>query len=123
MTHLLLDIANHDRMPPDYTAEASTVNTLEQLRARYSRMANDDVDEDEGDISDGSNTVLGDGVSFELCHIFDTKSPYWRSYRPSMAIGSLNDELQAFDLEELDAEGEDEMDYDVSLNSLLDNIC
>jgi hypothetical protein len=43
-----------------------------------------------------------------------------------MAIGSLNNELQAFELEELDAEGEevnDEMNYGLSLNSLLDNMC
>jgi hypothetical protein len=58
-------------------------------------------------------------VSLKLQDLIDPEKPFWRDYKPSGAVRSLDEEREAYELMDLDAEGEDagqDLIYDMDLS-------
>ena len=64
-------------------------------------------------------TLRTQSVSFKLEDLIDPERPFWRDYKPSGAVRSLDEEREAYELMDLDAEGEDtgqDLIYDMDLS-------
>jgi hypothetical protein len=78
------------------------------------------VDEDRDDPGTAPfPTPQPQSVSLKLQDLIDPEKPFWKEFKPSGAIRSLDDEREAYELMDLDAEGEDagqDLIYDMDLS-------
>jgi hypothetical protein len=91
-------------------------SSMNYLLDRLVDMVDEDLDDPGTAFFSTSQTQ---SVSLKLQDLIDPERMFWKDYRPSSAIRSLDDEREAYELMDLDAEGEDagqDLIYDMDLS-------
>jgi hypothetical protein len=107
-----------------YQATNSTLNLLTRsMVEKFSNLADQDSDDSE---CEGLAAVLTPqgrsvgGETLDLKDIIDLESDFWINYSPSKAIGSLELELKAYEILDLDADGEDAFMADFDIDPMVE---
>ena len=105
-------------------AEATQHSSLNvSLRAITDRLSSS-LDEDVDDLDSAFIQPSVSNISLTLNDLFDFRRSFWEKFKPSISVGSIDDELAAYGLDELDAEGEaaeDENEMNRELSSALND--
>ncbi|KAG5634734.1 hypothetical protein H0H81_000957, partial [Sphagnurus paluster] len=78
--------------------------------------------DDAGDEDHSINFTSPKNISISLKNLFDFNSTHWVEAQQRSAIGSLEEEFEVYDLLDLDAEGEQELDLDPDLDDIVESV-
>lgn len=84
---------------------SSTNRSLHAITGNLTALADAD--------DDVSITPSNGSISIKLTNLFKSDNPHWTAFQQRSAVGSLQDELEAYELLDLDAPGEDDLDFDI----------
>lgn len=94
--------------------------SLQSIADRFTQSVSEDFDEDDSPASHTDDPRS----SLELGDILDYGRPFWKNYTPAQSSRGLDEEREAYEMLDLDADGEDDandlfFDIDAAVEDLI----